>query len=314
MGDGPLMREIRERSSDPAVVFHEYAADPGRKLDDRSAWHAANPGLGTIKSETYMEDMARAALASPADQASFRAYDLNQPVGPTRETILLPEQWDRCVTDSPPERDGECVVGLDIGGAASMTAAVAIWPATGRCEIWGGFPGTPDLHSRGQADGVGRLYLRMEETGELRTYPGRVTDVPAFLEDCADRLAGETVLCCGADRYRKAEVQQAMARAGISWPLIWRGVGHSATADGSEDVRSFQRLALSGKLKCSPSLMMDAAIADSKVDRDARGNPALNRARRQGRIDALSASVIACGLAEIHSAKPKRRYRSMVLS
>ena len=105
-----------------------------------------------------------------------------------------------------------------------------------------------------------------------------------------------------------------MERAGISWPLVWRGTGASATADGSADVRSFQRMALGGKLHCAPSLMMKAAIADSKVNRDARGNPALDKARRQGRIDALSAAVIACGLSEIHSAKPKRRYRSMVLN
>ena len=315
MGDGPLMREIKARSNDPAVVFHEYAAPADCKLDDRSAWRAANPGLGTIKSETYMQDTSRAALATPADAAAFRAHDLNQPVGPSRETALLPQQWDECERgDDLPERDGECVVGLDIGGSASMTACVAIWPATGRMEVWGGFPSVPDLHSRGQGDAVGRIYLRMEEAGELRTYPGRVTDVPAFLEDCADRLAGERVLCCGADRYRRSEVIQAFETADISWPLVWRGTGASATADGSADVRSFQRMALSGKLKCSPSLMMQAAIADSKVDRDARGNPALNKARRQGRIDALSAAVIACGLAEIHSAKPKRRYRSMVLN
>ena len=314
MGDGPLMREIKARSNDPAVVFHEYAAPADCKLDDRSAWYAANPGLGTIKSLSYMEDASRAALLTVSEQSSFRAHDLNQPVGPSRETLLLPEVWDRCETETPPERDGSVVLGVDIGGSASMTAAVAIWPATGRMEVWGGFPSVPDLLSRGQADGIGRLYLRMEEAGELRTYPGRVTDVPMFLEDCADRLAGERVIACGADRYRKAEVQQAMERVELNWPLVWRGTGASATADGSADVRSFQRMALSGKLKCSPSLMMQAAIADSNVDRDARGNPALDKARRQGRIDALSAAVIACGLAEIHSAKPKRRYRSMVLS
>ena len=250
-GDSPFMGEIEERSkTDRAVIFHSYAAPADCKLDDRSAWYAANPGLGSIKSLRYMEDASRAAIATPADQSAFRAFDLNAPVDPSREVILLPSQWDECVSDSsPPERDGEVCVGLDIGGSSSMTAAVAIWPATGRMECWGGFPGTPDLQTRSQADGVGRLYLRMQEAGELVTYPGRVTDVPAFLQDAADRLAGERILVVGADRYRKAEVLQAFERAGIVWPLVWRGVGHSATADGNADVRSFQRLALSRKLE-----------------------------------------------------------------
>ena len=60
--------------------------------------------------------------------------------------------------------------------------------------------------------------------------------------------------------------------------------------------------------------MMQAAIADSKVIRDTSGNPKLDKARRLGRIDALSAAVIAAGLSEINSAKPRRRYRIMVLS
>ena len=199
MGDpGSIMAEIKARSNDRAVVFHEFSAPADCKLDDRSAWYAANPGLGTIKSLTYMEDASRAALATPADAAAFRSLDLNLPQDPAREVILLPQQWDECVTDSPPERDGSVCVGLDIGGAVSLSACVAIWPATGRCEIWGAFADVPDLHSRGQADGIGRLYLRMEEAGELVTYPGRVTDVVAFIEDAADRLAGERVFACGS--------------------------------------------------------------------------------------------------------------------
>ena len=65
MGDpGSIMAEVKARSSDPAVVFHEYAAPADCKLDDRSAWYAANPGLGTIKALEYMQDMSRAALAT----------------------------------------------------------------------------------------------------------------------------------------------------------------------------------------------------------------------------------------------------------
>ena len=122
------------------------------------------------------------------------------------------------------------------------------------------------------------------------------------------------MICVGADRYRKAEVLQAFERAELNWPLVWRGTGASATADGSADIRSFQRLALAGKLHCEPSIMMMQAIGDSKVIRDSSGTPKLDKARSAGRIDALSAAVIAAGHAELHSAKPRRKYRSLVLS
>ena len=138
------------------MVWHEYAAPADCELDDRAAWTAANPGLaGGIKSASYMADMARRALASPADQRSFRSHDLNAPVDPGREMICSLVDWKACLTDDPPPRDGEVVIGFDLGGSASMSALVAIWPRSGRLESWGAFPAVPDALSRGAADGVG---------------------------------------------------------------------------------------------------------------------------------------------------------------
>ena len=63
-----FMSEIAERATDPATVWHCYQAPAGCKLDDPVAWAAANPGLKTgIKSTSYLSDMSRAALLSPAD-------------------------------------------------------------------------------------------------------------------------------------------------------------------------------------------------------------------------------------------------------
>ena len=318
MGDpNSFMAEVEEMKDDPAVVFHKYAADSGCRIDDPVQWDKANPGLAVgIKSMSYMHDTARAALANPADQSSFLAFDLNLPQNPARETIVSVSDWDSCEVEVSelPERRGPVVVGFDAGGSTSMTAAAALWCDTGRVEVWAAFPGTPDLLSRGQADGVGRLYERMESAGELRTYAGRVTPVADFIREMQDRLAGCRVVAVGADRFRKAETLQAMEQANVSWPMVWRGTGASSTADGSHDCRAFQRGVVSGRLRSAPSLLMMHAIAESSVTRDSGGNPKLDKARTRGRIDALQAAVIAAGLAELHNARPTPKYQSMVLS
>ena len=41
-------------------------------------------------------------------------------------------------------------------------------------EVYAAFADTPNLLDRGMADGVGDLYARMHERGELVTYAGRV--------------------------------------------------------------------------------------------------------------------------------------------
>ena len=73
----------------------------------------------------------------------------------------------------------------------------------------------------------------MLERGELALYSGRVTPVGEFLKDCAARLAGEKIIAAGADRYRKAEARQALEQARVRWPMVWRGTGAHAKADGS---------------------------------------------------------------------------------
>lgn len=314
-GEGPMFSELAERASDASVEWTEYAAAEDAALDDPKAWAAANPGIsGGIKSRSYMADMARRALAVPAEQASFRAYDLNLPQEPSREMILSVRDWMGCVVDRLPKRGGDCFLGLDIGGSSSMTAAVAYWPETGRLEAWGAFPGSPNLRERGDADGVGGLYERMRAAREVAVYSGRVTDASRFIEDCANRLAGERVAACAADRYRKEEVRDALAKAGVGWPMVWRGQGASHTAHGSADVRAFQSEVLGGHVATVRNLMLEHAIAVSSVKRDPSGNPKLERAMAKGRNDALQAGVLALGLGARWRARPKRGgvYRGLV--
>lgn len=316
-GDGPMFGELAERADDPSVYWVEYAASEDAAYDDRSAWFAANPGLADgIKSVDYMERTSRRAMSHPTNGPHFAAYDLNLPQEPTRELILTVSQWAACVVPEAPERHGPVVVGLDLGGSSSMTAAVAYWPESGRIEPMAAFPSIPDLRARGEADGVGGLYVRMQQRGELRVYDGRVTPVTPFLDELASSLAGERVLAIGADRYRKQDMLEAMALAGLTWPVVFRGQGASASADGSADVRAFQEEVYSGSLKPERSLLFEAAISGSSISRDAAGNPKLNRATSRGRIDVLQAGVIACGLGRRWKSRPGRggRYLGAVES
>ena len=316
-GDGPYVPEFVERSADPAVTVHLYQPEPDADAALEETWRAGNPGLGTIKPLQHMRDRARISATNPTDWAFFRAEECNLPGNPGVEMICAPEEWRALLTVEPAPRSGPCVVGLDAGGSASMTAAAVVWPETGRMEVYGAFPVSEgfDLRDRGRADAVGRRYEALHGAGELWTYPGRrTTPVVPFMEDLRERIAGETVLHLGADRFRRAEVVDYMTDAGITWPVVWRGQGASATADGSADVRAFQRAVLDRWLRpVAPCAIMVHAIAESMIRRDGAGNPALDKARQAGRIDPLQAAVIAAGLAERERSRPVRKYRSGII-
>ena len=69
--------------------MHLHQAEPRARLDDESAWHAANPGIAAgIKSIGYMRDESRRVAVTTSDQASFRALDLNRPSVPSTELLV----------------------------------------------------------------------------------------------------------------------------------------------------------------------------------------------------------------------------------
>ena len=76
-------------------------------------------------------------------------------------------------------------------------------------------------------------------------------------------------------------------------------------------MRAFQRLVhASARFAMAENLSLATAIAKSTIKRDANGNPGLDKASARGRIDVLSAAVIAAGLAESAFDRPaKRRLR-----
>ena len=311
-GASPMYEELRERHGQPGIVWHEYAADPDCDLLDREQWHKANPGLGRIKSLTYMEDASRRAVESPLAASGFRSLDLNLPGIPNQPMILDIADYQRAVVDALPVREGYCVVALDVGGATAFTAACAYWPTSGRCELYAGIGSIPDVASRGQADGVQDRYQRMHQRGELWVYPDvRVTPLVAFLADVAERLADAEVTTLLADDYRQAAVKDALPDTWANLNLVIR---RAVWKEATEDVTAFQGAVIGGKVAFPESLALASAIQESRLAYDAMGNTRLEKQRANGRIDLLSAAVLAVaeGVRNPPQVRRKGRYLGLL--
>ena len=151
-----------------------------------------------MKSLTHMRAESRRVAVTVSDAPSFRALEMNLPQSPTREMLCDPADLAACFVDELPEKRGPVFVGCDIGEATSGTAWAAIWPVTGRVELRLAFGDVPPLADRAKHDAA--PYLRMRDTGELVTYPGRVTPVQAFL---ADSGRGDGGRACRTARERR---------------------------------------------------------------------------------------------------------------
>lgn len=292
------------------IYIQEHRPAPGLPVDDRESLLQANPGAkhGIGSSLDWLQSQARRALARGGSTlTSFRLYNRNERVsGENRDLLLTVDEWMNCETDAPPERSGQVIIGIDLGGSASMTAVAFYWPDTGRLEALGTFPTMPSLADRGASDGVSGRYVDMHERGELSLLGHRTVPIADWLLQVMKQVEHESVAAIIADRYKQAELGEAIDRAGIKCPVVWRGTGWK---DGGEDCERFRRAAYDGKVLSRPSLILRSAFADAVVLKDPANNLKLAKARSLGRIDTVQAAVIAVAEGARRTGKPANKAR-----
>jgi phage terminase large subunit-like protein len=293
----------------PGVYRQEHRADDGCPPDDLAQIRKANPGAtaGVEADLSWLQAQARRAIARGGSQlVAWRRFNLNQRVaGEDRDVLLTVDQWLSCETAELPAREGPCIMGVDLGGSASMSASVSFWPSSGRLEAFGAFPSEPSLLDRGQADAVSGRYVEMRERGELITLGGKVVPASGLMAEAMRRVAGETVTVV-CDRYRQAEMQEACAAASVRAAVVWRGQGYK---DGGEDVERFRQAVFDGRVRSAPSLLMRSAMADAVCLKDPAANWKLAKGRSHGRIDAAAAAVLAVAEGARMQARPRSRAR-----
>lgn len=277
---------------DPGVYRQEHRADPDLPADDIPSLMQANPGsaegIGTSV-EWLMAEAKRAVARGGHTLASFRLYNRNERAKILNDTILSPDEWLACETAELPERGGKLVIGLDLGSSSSMTAAAFYWES-GRLEVRGWWPANPCLATRGINDGVGRRYVEMHDHAELAILGDKTVPIQPWLHEVETLSQGYPIEAVVADRFKQAEVGEAMDAAGWRHEVVWRGMGWWSAG---EDCNRFRREVYDHKVRTAPTLLMRHAIADACVMTDPAGSQKLAKGKSTGKIDALAATILA---------------------
>ncbi|WP_017998087.1 terminase large subunit [Paracoccus sp. N5] len=297
----------------PGTYVQEHRPAFGLPADDLESLLQANPGApeGIGSTPEWLVAQAKRAIARGGSAlSSFRNLNRNERVSTEDRSVLVTvDEWLSAEVnpDQLPPREGPCILGVDLGGSRSMSAASFYWPATGRLEALGTFPASPSLADRGAADGVSDRYTEMQERGELSVMGGATVPPGPWLAEIVKKLDGITPACICGDRFRHAEFIEAMEKAGLARvPFIWRGFGWK---DGSEDIERFRRALFDGEVKCTASLLLRSAFSDAIVLLDPAMNAKLAKGRSLGRIDAAAATVLAVAQGQRMKAAPIRKAR-----
>ena len=232
-----------------------------------------------------------------------------------RSLLVDADTWKRIEVDDAGMGD-KYALGLDLGQNEAMSAAAAFWPETGRLEAVACFPEVPTLQERGLADGVGSLYVRMAEAGDLIVAGRRVSSIEELLTECLERWGTPGVIVC--DRWREAELREKLEK--IEFPMTTLEVRGQGFRDGGEDVRIFRKACASGSVQPERSLLLRAAMAEARVVGDPAGNWKLSKATQGGRRahardDAAAAAILAvsAGMRRSRSTGSGQKVRAAVV-
>ena len=265
-------------------------ADPA-KWRDFSEVLRVNP-VAAISSHLRrtLEREHEAALSSEMAARTFRNYRLNLPGDPVdTQPLVTSSEWQRVVERQVPAVDGAPIIGIDLGGSRSWSAAAALWPS-GRIESWAVAPGVPGLAEQEREDQVALgSYAALVRSGGLSVDEEHaVPDIELLLARVWS-WKPQVIVC---DPFRVAELNQVVAGR---TRITERARGGGESTSNVQALRSLLLDSNAGVTEASRDLL-GAAFAQTALVIDGSGITKVTKARaKRSRDDAVAALLLAAG-------------------
>ena len=237
-----------------------------------------------------LEREHNAALESDRAARTFKNYRLNLPGDPVdQQPLITNSEWDLVVSRPVPECEGRPVIGIDLGGSRSWSAAAALWP-NGRIEAWAIAPGIPSLSDQEREDQVAEgSYVALVRSGGLSVDEGQhVPDVSRLMS----RIWNWEPSAIVSDPYRSAELHQAVAGR---CRIIERARSGGEATSNIQSLRSILLDAQSGATETSRALLAAAWAQTSLIISNEGLAKVAKIDQRRSRDDAAMALLLAAG-------------------
>lgn len=282
------------RSGDPKIICHVYEAPADCDVLNPEAHRAANPALGTFRSQAELLAAAEKASRMPSAENGFRNLYLNQRVN-RFSPFIAPGVWLASNGEVHDEAFAKGLVfgGLDLAETTDLCAfvLVAFWMGKWHVRAWFWKPAATVL-DHAKRDRV--PYDRWVKDGLIETTPGVAVDYEFVAAKIGEITDGMDIGRIGFDRYRFKTLEAQMGKLGITLPFEPFGQGHVSMAPAMDTT---EIAFLNGQVAHGGHPVLTMCAANAVVEKNAAGDRKLNKAKSTGRIDGMVALVMAMGVA-----------------
>lgn len=179
---------IDDPSKDEHFLPLIYELDPEDDWHDPKVWIKANPGLGTIKKQSFLADMVKKADEDPSFKPTVLVKDFNR-----KETSIASWlRYDELHNEEPIPEDGGfkyCIGGFDAADSVDLAAAKALFMRSGddniyvRSMYWMPEDKVNELCAAGsRRERDNAPYKLWISQGYMRTCPGKKVNKQVFLD------------------------------------------------------------------------------------------------------------------------------------
>ena len=271
--------------------------DKGDRWDDPKAWAKANPGLGISVKFDDLERQAKKAAKSPPAQNAFKRLRLNVRTAGAERAVDM-DVWRSNSSITAAKFDfgsldkRRCWGGVDLSSKIDLSAYVKIFepfepkgPFPIVCRFW--MP-HDTLEARGDRDKV--QYQRWVDEGWISTTPGNVIDHEEIDKVIRTDATLYDLQSVAYDPAFATQFAVGLFAAGV--PMVeFRQGSFSYAAPTAE----FDGLLAARRLEHFGNPVLAWMASNMKYSRDKNENKMPNKHHSTGRIDGMSALVMAIG-------------------
>lgn len=270
----------------------EDAEEKSDDWQDEQHWIKANPNLGVSVNIEKLREAATRAKQDPSALDNFLTKHLDMWVKGARKWMPL-KQWKKCAAkytfDDLKEADS-VFAGLDLASVSDLCSLVIVANMPdGKKRIWGKHY-LPEDKALSTENKNAALYKRWADQGWLTLTEGNVTDYDYIERDIHNMMSCLPVQEVAFDKYNATHIVNNLQAEDV--PMVEFRQGFLSI---SPAMKQLEIDILTGKLQHPNDPVINWAMSNVVMVRDAAGNQKPDKEKSIGKIDPVVALIMATG-------------------